>query len=669
MAGKKEHSILIVDDDKAVREMLSTFLEDQGYDIEVSDDGEDAIEKISENRFDLVISDLRMPGIDGLEVIQEYKERYEKGIGIIITGLATVESAVDALRLGIDDFVLKPFNLKHLNDILDKALELRRIQEENRRLQEQVREERDELKKTVTVLEIIKSIALKMNYNFSFSDLILLVMKHLSRVVPYDYAMFVDTRQKVIFTHSDVTLNKQQKVRIARIAARTLKDQYGVGDKINEYKFISDKSAAHHETLPEIKSTLTLELKSGEEQTGIIIALGTTGDQFAGVEQSFLEQLSKDVTRIFNQFWNLLTEQKHRIQLLVDNLSDGVVLLDLFEKEIVFNPAAASIFEQHSSAFTIDSFLETLGIDMTEIREVCFQNDDIIQKMVDLPVENETKVLDVQVKGFKYPGYLEEGVVFSIRDITAKSEAEKMKANLIANVSHELKTPIAVIKEYLSLLDEGIGGTLNEQQLEFVEISNSHLDRLNRLIHNFLNMSKLDSGKLFIKPSMYDMNTLIDEAIKPLSYRLEKNKITLSKEYDQTLPETQLDKDMILQIMMNLLDNAIKYSPEQGTITVGTRHENEEIKVWVKDQGKGVSKANSSKIFERFFQDMWDETKPPGTGLGLAITRQLVEEHGGKIWVESPENQGARFYFTVPVQKTFEPVSQIESQGGKGEHT
>lgn len=140
---------------------------------------------------------------------------------------------------------------------------------------------------------------------------------------------------------------------------------------------------------------------------------------------------------------------------------------------------------------------------------------------------------------------------------------------------------------------------------------------------------------------MYNMNELIDEAIEPLSYRLEKEELTLEKQYDDSLPETQLDRDTMLPIMMNLLDNAIKYSPEQGTVTVGTSHEGGTIKVWGKDEGKGIEKANADKIFERFFQELWDENKPPGTGLGLAITRQLVEEHGGDIWAESPEGEGA----------------------------
>ena len=662
MPEEQLQKILVVDDDQGVRDMLSTFLNGQGYTVAVAKNGEEALENLKEDSYALVISDLRMPGIDGLEVIQEYKNQHPDGIGIIITGLATVESAVDALRLGVDDFVLKPFNLKHLSEILDKAFEMHRIREENKQLQRQIKEERDELKKTVTVLEIIKSIALKMNYNFSFSDLILLVMKHIARIVQYDYAVFVDMRQEVIFTHSDDPLNKQQKIAIARVAAKTLHKEVGGGQEIKNYKFISDKTAKHNNDLPAIKSARTLELKTGDEQTGIIIALGTSEHQFVNVEQDFLDQLSRDVTRIFDQFWNLLTEQKHRIQLLVDNLSDGVVLLDVFGKEIVFNPAAAEIFERHSSAFTIDSFLEMLGVDMSEIREICFKQDDIIQRIVDIEVGDQKRVLDVQVKGFKYPGYMEEGIVFSIRDITEKSQVEKMKANLIANVSHELKTPIAVIKEFLSLLEDGIAGDLNEQQLEFVEISTSHLNRLDRLIYNFLNMSKLDSGRLYIKPSMYNMNEIINEALVPLMYRIEQNNITLEKEFTSGLPETQMDRDALFQVLMNLLDNAIKYSPEGGKITVGTRLQDDAITVWVKDEGTGISKENLQKVFERFFQELWDENKPPGTGLGLAISQQLVEEHGGEIWVESPGDEGAHFYFSIPVRATFDAEDQEEPE-------
>ncbi len=643
--------ILIVDDDLGVREMLKTFFEDQEFEVVVAANGTEALKQIDSDSFEMVISDLRMPEVDGLEVIQHYKSKNSQGIGIIITGLATVESAIDALRTGIDDFVLKPFNLAHLNDIIDKHLELRRVQAENKRLQEQVRHERDELKKTVTVLQIIKDIALKLNYNFSFSDLIQLVIKHIARVVNYDYAVYADTANWVIFAHSNSRLSKLQKSALSEYTQQFLKQNYQLGDEVESYELISAETADHNDPLPAIHSELAIELSLEGGQKGIILALGCKPQQFEDVDSDFLEELSVDVTKIFSQFWSLLTEQKHRIQLLVDHITDGVILIDVFADEIVFNPAAAEILGRHSSDFSLNSLLQFLGFSLEDVRNECIKNDAILQEMVDIEVDDRHLVLDVRINGFKYAGYLEEGLVLAVRDITAKFQVERMKENLIANVSHELKTPIAIVKEYLSLMEEGIGGEINEQQQEFIDIAKSHLERLTRLIYNFINMSKLDSGQLYIKPKQENVRELIDETLEHLHFRMEQKHIALELEGEEELPKIEVDRDAFLQVLMNLLDNAIKYSPENGKIRVGANTENSGIKVWVKDEGKGIKEENLDKIFQRFFQELWDENKPPGTGLGLSITRQLVEEHGGRIWAESPDGQGAHMYFYLPATR------------------
>jgi len=654
--------ILVVDDDRGVREMLHTFFEDQEFDVMTAANGTEALDIIDENVFDMVVSDLRMPEVDGLEVIQHYKKSNSQGIGIIITGLATVESAIDALRTGVDDFVLKPFNLVHLNDIINKHLELRRVQAENKRLQEQIRHERDELKKTVTVLQIIKDIALKLNYNFSFSDLIQLVIKHIARVVNYDYAVYADTANWVIFAHSHSALSKIQKNTLMQYTKKFLVKNYDIEEEVESYELISAESAEHNEPLPDIRSELAIELTLDGGQKGIILALGKESGQFEDVDSDFLEELSVDVTKIFSQFWGLLTEQKHRIQLLVDHITDGVVLIDVFADEIVFNPAAAEILGRHSSDFSLNSLVQFLGFTLEDVRSECIKNGNILQEMVNIEVGDHKRVLDVRINGFKYAGYMEEGLVLVVRDITEKFQVEKMKENLIANVSHELKTPIAIVKEYLSLMEEGIGGEINEQQHEFIHIATSHLERLTRLIYNFINMSKLDSGQLYIKPRMEDVRDLIDQTLEHLHFRLEQKNINLVIEGDEELPEIEVDRDAFLQVLMNLLDNAIKYSPEAGTIRVGANTENSGITVWVKDEGKGINPENLQKVFQRFFQELWDENKPPGTGLGLSITRQLVEEHGGRIWAESPEGQGAHMYFYLPVTHDGNELAEVKNQ-------
>ncbi|MCX7956541.1 MAG: cell wall metabolism sensor histidine kinase WalK [Endomicrobia bacterium] len=230
-------------------------------------------------------------------------------------------------------------------------------------------------------------------------------------------------------------------------------------------------------------------------------------------------------------------------------------------------------------------------------------------------------------------------------------ELDRMKEDFMSSVTHELRSPLTAIKGYIGLMLEGRAGQLSDKQKEFLTIVNNNTARLGRFINDILDLAKIEAGMMELRP-------------EPVSvYEIARDVVMLMKEYKPTvnlvldvpekLPQITGDKDRIGQVLTNLVSNALKFTPDGGTVTVRGELKQDHILMSVKDTGIGMPKEALGKLFTKFQQVKSSKDKikgPKGTGLGLAIAKGLVEGHGGKIWVESELNVGTTFYFTLPLQ-------------------
>lgn len=229
-------------------------------------------------------------------------------------------------------------------------------------------------------------------------------------------------------------------------------------------------------------------------------------------------------------------------------------------------------------------------------------------------------------------------------------ELDQLKSDFVSHVSHELRTPITVIGEFLSVLSEEIGGILNQSQKEYIGIIRDCIGRLARMINNLLDISKIEAGMLDLKRSDVNIAALADRVISTMRPETGKKHIEFKPFYP---PEVNLyaDGDRIIQIFTNLIGNAIKFTPESGCIVVEIAEKEDEIEASVADTGRGIPPEDLPDVFGRFRQfSKGAGESVKGTGLGLAITKELVELHGGKIWVESEYGKGSKFFFTIPKQ-------------------
>ena len=248
------------------------------------------------------------------------------------------------------------------------------------------------------------------------------------------------------------------------------------------------------------------------------------------------------------------------------------------------------------------------------------------------------------------------GHVGTVTDITESRAIEKMKNEFISIVSHELRTPLASIRGSLGLLAAGILKNRPETAKQMLEIASSDTERLVRLVNDILDLERLDSSQVILVKQWCDAEVLMRKSAEAVLSLAAENNIDLS-----ILPETAqiwADPDRIVQLLVNLLSNAIKFSAPGSTVTVRVEDVGDRVLFEVKDRGRGIPRDKLETIFGRFQQvDASDSRQKGGTGLGLAICRSIVQQHGGRIWVESVVSQGCSFYFTVP--------APLEGEGGK----
>lgn len=240
--------------------------------------------------------------------------------------------------------------------------------------------------------------------------------------------------------------------------------------------------------------------------------------------------------------------------------------------------------------------------------------------------------------------------IFVARDVTALNAANRVRANFISMVSHELRTPLNSINGFLEIVLEGHTGPLNERQQEFLNYARVSTHQLTTLVEDVLFLSKADAGQFTLRLRAVDVPALLDQVAQAARQNAEQAQVELRVEMPDDLPSLRADEVRMTQVLNNLIGNAIKFSPAGAAVTISARQQGDTILFAVADTGEGIAAEEHDRIFERFFQsDSSARTKAGGCGLGLAIAKLIVEQHHGRIWVESQPGSGATFFFAIPL--------------------
>jgi signal transduction histidine kinase len=280
------------------------------------------------------------------------------------------------------------------------------------------------------------------------------------------------------------------------------------------------------------------------------------------------------------------------------------------------------------------------------------RTNELDEKVAEL-IQNETATLNIMEDLQKTLKELKQSQFVIEEQNVQLQKLDKIKSNFLNITSHELRTPMSAIKGYIQMMLKGNLGTINEEQKHSLEVILRNSNRLDRLIQDILDISRLESGTMKFITEKTDVTIMVNEIAEIMQASADLKRIKINAETGIDVPELTIDKDRITQVVVNLLNNAIKFSPDSSMIQIKARKEKEDVLFEVQDYGRGIPEEHHKKIFQTFYQvDSDADTKFGGAGLGLAICYGIIIAHGGRIWVESTgkPGEGSTFRFTLPVE-------------------
>jgi two-component system phosphate regulon sensor histidine kinase PhoR len=389
------------------------------------------------------------------------------------------------------------------------------------------------------------------------------------------------------------------------------------------------------------------------------------GEDFNEEDVRLLERMARNVGSIIAnlQMYREVVEEKEELAQTFESLTSGLVLISPEERILQINATARAVFNAPQDALGKD--VSTVINDEKVVKAIqnALSSGDSGKVETHVILGNSERIYEIQfatVSGQDGKGI---GVVAILSDVTEVRNIDRMKSSFVAMASHELRTPLTAIKGFSSTLLEGLDVDMysKEDQREFLGIVVGECDRLRRLIDDLLNTSRIEAGES-LKPNYthVDIRTLLDKVQKVQQQATTKHTVKL--EVANELPDSIVgDEDKLDQILTNLLNNAIKYAPNGGDVTIHAKREGNELVIGVKDQGLGIPKDHLGKVFEKFHRvNNEDNRKIYGTGLGLFLVKHLVEGvHMGKIWCESEVGVGSDFIFRIPTDLDIEEAKAM----------
>lgn len=350
-----------------------------------------------------------------------------------------------------------------------------------------------------------------------------------------------------------------------------------------------------------------------------------------------------------------IQENERRLQGVMENMMSGIMMIDRDERITLMNPSAETILGFSSQELLGKRYNEAKQqYEFTQLIQECIEEQEPIRDEM-IFYYPEERILDIHLSPIAQEDEEWSGVLIVIHDITAVRRLERMRSEFVANVSHELKTPIAAVKGFAETL---LAGALNDKEtaVSFLQIILDESERLNRLIGDILELSKIESKRIPMNFSPVYLPEFLEKSLSVLRKEAEKKHIELSMQVDDDI-YIEADEDRLRQIIINLLSNGIAYTQEGGKVRVRVEPlemnadgDYERLRLIVSDTGMGIPKKDLPRIFERFYRvDKARSRSSGGTGLGLSIVKHLVELHKGTIRVHSEVGIGTRFTIELPV--------------------
>lgn len=367
---------------------------------------------------------------------------------------------------------------------------------------------------------------------------------------------------------------------------------------------------------------------------------------------------------------------RDRFEAIVNSTSDGILMADMRGVVVTGNPAAARIFHRSREALIgcrLAELIEELMNKALVVEEPPWLNEGAPHRVIEMELsEGAVRYLRHTILPVRDTAGMQIGSLALFEDIAKERELARLRDDYTGMLIHDLRVPLTAIMNGIMMVQRGLGGSISPQQQELLSIAYQGSETMLAMVNTLLDISKLEQGRMTLNYEQLSPYDLVEDAVERLQVAAQQRQITLARDLPAGLPQIEVDRDKIVRVLQNLIDNAVKFSPDRGAVTIGARYlslptdatggehpalsftipallAGEWLVYWVRDEGPGIPPQYHARIFEKFGQVQ--QQKSRGTGLGLTFCKLAVEAHHGQIWLQSREGLGSTFAFALPVKR------------------
>lgn len=368
--------------------------------------------------------------------------------------------------------------------------------------------------------------------------------------------------------------------------------------------------------------------------------------------EKIIDEKTKSEEIAWEKYKKVVSEKK-QTEAIIHSIAEGLVVIDSSGRVIMMNPSAERLLGISKEEKIGKPLLENLKDE--QLISLVKSTPESREKEIELlsSKEDTKKIIKASTAVIENEDGKTVGIVSVLSDITKQKELDELKSKFISNMTHELRTPLVAMDKAILLLLSSKQDEFKEDTKELLFIIQRNLKRLTELINDILDFSKFEAKTVKLKKELVSIEDIIDEVIKTFKSWADAKSINIVKICQENLPKVSLDPLRITQVFNNLINNALKFTPNGGTITIEAKLNPEKklLEVSIKDTGCGIPKEELTKIFDKFYQISSTSSEVSGSGLGLSIVKEIVNLHGGNIWAESQGlGKGAKFIFTLPLE-------------------
>jgi signal transduction histidine kinase/DNA-binding response OmpR family regulator len=627
----KSYKILIADDLPDNLKLLSRYLENEGYDYIQAKDGEETLEKVRNELPDLVLLDVNMPKKDGFAVLEEIRaDAATKHIPVIILTAARLDpmDIQSGLNLGADDYVTKPFDRREL---------FARIRTKLR-----VKQAEDVIHRRNRELTLLPEIGKDLSARLNLDELTDLVLRRTVETLGAETGHIIllnakgPLHKEYQISTSDAPTSNAQLPPLNDLLEQIKETREGIliEDTRNDARWHSSTDDPAH-------SVVIVPMFGRLALMGLLVLVHEQAGYFTMEHQLLLQAITSQAAIAVENagLYTEMAREQQKLAAILQSAADAIMMFDADACLSMLNPAAEKLFSDyetklglplahgHGYDILIESLEETYNSRKPHSEEIIWPDQRIFTAQL-------TPIAD-------------GGCVVVLHDVTNFKKLEKVKNEFIATASHDLRNPLTSIRGYNQLIQNA--GPLNDNQVEFVQRIHHASTHMTELVENMLDLAKMDLGAE-PKHEPLDVTHLLWQIADEFQPQAQAKRQLLTVEKTESSSIVKGDPLQLRQVFRNLVGNAIKYTPDGGTITLSSRNEAGMVSINIRDTGYGIPASDLPHLFERFYRvrnNGHDEIE--GNGLGLAIVRSSARQHGGDVTVKSEPGKGSCFTVTLPL--------------------